>query len=118
MTASLAEIREWMTPLARLIAGGLLAMGLLLPPLFRRSFTRLWFTVGVLATWGVSALLSYLPTPPCLAGDGYAVTTAIGAMGALYTLPFVTGVVVSCGTSFLIKALFRCILSNRKSPPR
>ena len=118
MIASITEIREWMTPLAWLLAGGLLSLGLLLPLVFRRSTARLWFTASVFVFWALLAFLSYMPTPSCMTGDGYAVTQAIGAMGALYTLPFTLGVILSCGSSFLIKKIFGCILTNRRSPPQ
>ena len=118
MTLDISAFREWMTPLAWGIAGGLLLLGLLLPLLLRRPLARLRFTAGVIATWLTFYLLAHLPTPRWLQGDGYAVTTAIGAMGSLYTLPFVIGAVLSYMLIFLVKAICRVCFMKRRSPPR
>lgn len=118
MTLELSNFREWMTPLAWVIAGGLLVLGILIPLLLRRVSARLRFTVGVLATWGGFCLLAHLPTPRFLIGDGYAVTAQIGVMGATYSLPFVVGTILSCGITALIKVLCRMSFTKRRSPSR
>ena len=66
-----------------LVVAGLLETGMVIGLKFSEGFTRLWPTVGMLVSGGLSFLLLSLAMKGLSAGTAYAVWTGIGAAGAV-----------------------------------